>query len=122
MFFYDLWELILIPGGKKKMVFINSMSDFFHDKMDIRFIDKVLAKIEQNPENIYQILTKRSGNIYEKLYGQDNNKDYVFRELGGNDFIANIWLGVTVENKATKYRIKDLTKFFARKPLALAWG
>lgn len=121
-------EINKIPGGKKsKMVFIDSMSDFFHDDMDIEFIDKVLAKIETQPQHIFQILTKRSENIYKKLYGQKVTKDsqYVFRELGGNDFIENIWLGVTVENKATKYRIKDLVdpdivasvKFLSIEPL-----
>jgi len=118
-------EINKIPSGKGKMVFINSMSDFFHDDMEINFIDKVLAKIDANPDNIYQVLTKRSENIYEKLYGQDENKEYLMRELGGNNFINNLWIGVTVENKATRKRIKDLVnpnivsrvKFLSIEPL-----
>ena len=118
-------EINKIPSGKGKMVFINSMSDFFHDDMEISFIDKVLAKIDANPDNIYQVLTKRSENIYEKLYGQDENKEYLMRELGGNNFINNLWIGVTVENKATRKRIKDLVnpnivsrvKFLSIEPL-----
>lgn len=75
------------PLKKKKptIFFVNSMSDIFHEKMPLDYLDKIFTVIEQTPQHTYQILTKRA----ERMY------DYLSKRI----IPKNIWLGVTVENK-----------------------
>ena len=75
------------PIKKKKgtKYFVNSMSDLFHEKMPIEFLNKVIGVIELTPQHIYQILTKREDRMYD-YFNQRSIPD-------------NIWLGVSVEDK-----------------------
>lgn len=75
------------PLKKKKptVFFVNSMSDIFHEKMPIEYLDKIFKVIEQTPHHTYQILTKRA--------------DRMFKYLSNREIPKNIWLGVTVENQ-----------------------
>jgi len=75
------------PLKKKKptVFFVNSMSDIFHEKMPIEYIDKIFKVIEQTPHHTYQVLTKRANRMYDYLSKREIPK--------------NIWLGVTVENQ-----------------------
>jgi len=66
-------------------VFVNSMSDLFHEDVPLEFIKQVFSIIHSTPWHIYQILTKR----HERL-------DELASEL---DFPQNVWLGVSVENQ-----------------------
>ncbi|GCL49927.1 phage Gp37Gp68 protein [Microcystis aeruginosa NIES-3804] len=75
-------------------VFVNSMSDLFHDDVPLDFIRQVFSVIHSTPWHIYQILTKRQsrlGDLASKL-----------------DFPENIWLGVSVENQNHIDRIEYL--------------
>lgn len=85
-----------IPKKIKKPTkfFVNSMSDLFHEKMPFEFLDKVFQTIHQTPIHQYQILTKRE-NILEEYFKT-------------RTVPKNVWLGVTVENSATKNRIDAL--------------
>jgi protein gp37 len=94
---------------KSKVVFVNSMSDLFHPDVPFDFIKSVFGVMNQTPQHIYQVLTKRS----ERLL-----------ELASNlNWTSNIWMGVSVENDEYKYRIDDLrhtaakTKFLSIEPL-----
>src|SRR5690554_1764038 len=75
------------PLKKKKPTkyFVNSMSDLFHEKMPIEFLDSIMDVIELTPQHIYQILTKR--------------EDAMFEYFQKRTIPKNIWLGVTAENK-----------------------
>jgi protein gp37 len=75
------------PLKKKKptIYFVNSMSDIFHEKMPIEYLDKIFKVIEQTPYHTYQMLTKRA--------------DSMFNYLSKRKIPKNIWLGVTVENQ-----------------------
>lgn len=94
---------------KPSMVFVCSMSDLFHKDIPFDFIDSVFNVIRDTPQHIYQILTKRAERM--NLY---------FKERA---IPSNAWVGVTVENKKTKYRmnyIRDLgaeVKFISCEPL-----
>lgn len=83
------------------MVFTNSMSDFFHERIPFDFIDRVLNVIRRTPNHTYQILTKRSNRMME----------YSDR-VGG--FPENVWCGVTVESDSYKFRIDHLKKVRAK--------
>lgn len=92
-----------------RTVFVNSMSDLFHEKMPIEFIKKVFKTMNDNPIHTFQVLTKRAELLsnYQK-------------ELSWS---KNIWVGVTVENQETAARIDFLrtinanVKFLSIEPL-----
>ena len=79
---------------KSRVVFVNSMSDLFHEKIPFDFIQDVFKVMNENSQHIFQILTKRS----ERL-----------RELAPMlEWSKNIWMGVTVENNDYVSRVDDL--------------
>ncbi|MFK7797064.1 MAG: DUF5131 family protein [Aureispira sp.] len=92
-----------------KIVFVNSMSDLFHEDVSIEFIKKVFEVMNHNSQHTFQVLTKRSRRLREL------NKELTWT--------PNIWMGVSVENKDVKHRIKDLqvtkacVKFLSLEPL-----
>lgn len=86
---------------KGKRIFVCTMADLFHEDVPDDFIDKVMDTIRATPQHTYQILTKRSNRMAEY---------FSTREIPDN-----VWLGVTVENKASLYRIEDLKKCAAQK-------
>lgn len=94
---------------KSKIVFVNSMSDLFHPEVPIEFIEAVFAVMNNTPQHIYQVLTKRSERLIE-IAGQLN-------------WTPNIWMGVSVESEEFTYRITDLAltpakiKFLSIEPL-----
>lgn len=96
---------------KSKMVFVNSMSDLFHSDVPIEFIQKVFQVMKENPQHVFQILTKRADLL---LY---------YDKEGLLEWTHNIWMGVSVESKTFKKRIDLLrqtnarTKFLSCEPL-----
>jgi len=89
---------LLIPYKWKtsKMIFVNSMSDLFHKDVPIKFIKQVFKVMNENPQHIFQILTKRAERLFE-LHEKFNWTD-------------NIWMGVTIESKEVLNRIGYLKK------------
>ena len=80
-----------------RMIFTNSMSDFFHEKIPFEFLDRVLEVIKATPQHTYQVLTKRSWRMMK--YGERIGR-----------FPDNVWLGVSVESLPYKFRIEHLRK------------
>jgi protein gp37 len=89
----DLLDLPL-KWKQPRLVFVNSMSDLFHDAVPLGFVQRVFATMERCPQHTFQILTKRSERVRE-----------VACEL---PWPANVWMGVSVENAAVVPRIWDL--------------
>ncbi len=84
---------------KPRIVFVNSMSDLFHEDMPLEFIQKVFSVMNDNPRHIFQVLTKRAN---------------VLREYSPLlKWSENIWMGVTVENNNYTDRIDELRKISA---------
>ncbi len=83
-----------------KVVFVNSMSDLFHKKVPIEFIKKVFEVMNDNPQHVFQVLTKRAERLFE-----------IHKEL---KWSHNIWMGVSVENEKVTNRIDFLSKTNAR--------
>lgn len=87
---------------KPKMVFVNSMSDLFHKDVPIEFIQQVFRVIRENPQHVFQVLTKRS----DVLMYYDSE--------GWLDWPHNLWMGVTVEHHSLVHRIDQLQQTRAR--------
>ena len=83
-----------------RIIFVNSMSDLFHERIPIKYIQKVFDVMVNCPQHIFQVLTKRAERL-EELSSQLK-------------WESNIWMGVTVENEEVKYRINHLKKTSAK--------
>jgi protein gp37 len=104
---------------KPKRIFVNSLSDLFHEDIPFEFIDRVFAVMALTPQHTYQVLTKRPGRMLEYLtapIGFSARREGRIRTLanelrtdpkftGGRlkHFetwpLPNVWLGVSVENQ-----------------------
>jgi protein gp37 len=93
---------LLIPYTWKsaKVVFVDSMSDLFHKDVPLEFIKQVFHVMNDNPQHIFQVLTKRTDRLIEL------HKDLKWTH--------NIWMGVSVENKNVINRIEHLRKTNAK--------
>lgn len=69
--------------SKPRLIFVNSMSDLFHESVPISFIERVWQVMRETPRHTYQVLTKRPQRMAE-----------VLRSLPE---LANVWLGTSVE-------------------------
>ena len=78
-----------------RWVFVNSMSDLWHERVPDEFIDQVMATIAGTPHH-YQTLTKRAKRMRQWARGKK--------------LPANLWLGVTVENEETYERLEELAQ------------
>lgn len=94
---------------KPRIVFVNSMSDLFHEEVSIDFIQAVFKVMNENPQHIFQVLTKRAN----RLLALHNQLTWTH----------NIWMGVSVENQKVMDRIDCLSqtnakiKFLSLEPL-----
>lgn len=92
-----------------KLVFVNSMSDLFHHKIESKYIQDVFRVMNENPQHTFQVLTKRA----KRLLTEDKHLNWS----------QNIWMGVSVEDSRVADRIEYLkrtsakTKFLSLEPL-----
>ncbi|PYN61930.1 MAG: hypothetical protein DMD90_21920 [Candidatus Rokuibacteriota bacterium] len=89
-------DLLSLPlrWRRPRMIFVNSMSDLFHEAVPAEYIWQVFAVMGQAPWHTFQILTKRSKRL---------------RQLAsGLSWPSNVWQGVSVESSRYTARIDDL--------------
>ncbi|MEU6340663.1 phage Gp37/Gp68 family protein [Streptomyces sp. NPDC046977] len=89
-------DALNIPYGWKspRVVFVNSMSDLFHARVPLAFVQQVFQVMSSTPQHTYQVLTKRARRL---------------RLLAPKlDWPANVWMGVSVESEAELSRVDDL--------------
>ncbi len=93
-----------------RRIFVNSMSDLFHEEVPLSFIREVFSVMERSPKHVFQILTKR----HQRL-----------AQLAPELFWAsNIWMGVSVENQVWADRripclkqVPAIVRFLSCEPL-----
>ncbi len=83
-----------------RTVFVNSMSDLFHEDVPLEFIQRVFAVMNQNPQHVFQVLTKRP----ERTAALESKLNWT----------ENIWMGTSVEDGRVAGRIKELRKVSAK--------
>ncbi len=102
------FDLRLVPEAldlplrwkRSRLVFVNSMSDLFHEDVPDSYIEKVFAVMRQAAHHRFQVLTKRA----ERL--ESFAKSHVPS--------PNVWLGVSVENADYTWRVDHLRRAPAR--------
>ena len=87
---------IPLKWRKPRKIFVNSMSDLFHERVTDDFIVDVWQVMRETPQHNYQILTKRP----ERMA-------LVLTELIG-DVLPNVWLGTSIESADVVARIAHL--------------
>ena len=98
------FDLQLVPHSldmprrwrRGRLVFVNSMSDLFHEGVPLEYIKRVFGVMAECPQHQFQILTKRAERLSD-----------VSREL---QWPANVWIGVSVETSDYLWRVAHLRK------------
>lgn len=113
-----------IRWTRPRKIFVNSMSDLFHENVPDEWIDKIFAVMALSPQHIFQILTKRPERMRSYLLGRSeismkwfHKAKWIYQEImvdenperffwdystGRHIFpLPNVWLGVSVENQQT---------------------
>jgi protein gp37 len=77
-----------------RVIFVNSMSDLFHNDVPEHYIRQVFEVIAETPQHQYQVLTKRSKRL---------------ARLGVHlDWPGNLWMGVSIESSSYRFRLDHL--------------
>ncbi len=104
-------DLVEVPYRWKnpRLVFVNSMSDLFHDDVPEDFIRRIFTVMAETPRHTYQILSKRTKRL---------------TRLAPNlDWPTNVWMGTSVETAPYRFRIDHLrevpaaVRFVSAEPL-----
>jgi protein gp37 len=96
------FDLRLVPSAldlprrwrRGRLVFVNSMSDLFHEDVPLEYIQRVFAVMRECPQHQFQVLTKRAKRLVE-----------LAPQL---DWAPNIWMGVSVESADYAWRAEML--------------
>lgn len=125
---------------KPRKVFVNSMSDLFHQDVTDEFIAKVFAVMALTPQHTYQVLTKRPQRMAALLTGQAPSGPFwrqvrdAMTDLASTDEIIeraglirpplpNVWLGTSIETDRYAFRADHLratpaaVRFVSAEPL-----
>jgi len=91
-------DLIDLPRRWKRprVVFVNSMSDLFHEDVPLDFIQAVFRTMIECPQHTFQVLTKRADRLAELAEHME--------------WPENVWMGVSVENSKYYRRVDDLRR------------
>lgn len=94
-------DALEVPYGWRtpRVIFVNSMSDLFHPSVPLDFIQSVFSVIQETPQHVYQVLTKRSKRLAAVADG-----------LLWPD---NLWIGVSVESERYAFRVDHLREVSA---------
>jgi protein gp37 len=85
---------------KPRFVFVNSMSDLFHESVPLGFVQRVFGVMQEVSQHQFQVLTKRP--------------EIALEYAGELPWPGNVWLGTSVENAEYVWRVRTLQKIPAK--------
>lgn len=91
---------IPLTWKKPRRIFVNSMSDLFHENATHEFMARCFEVMLRANWHTYQILTKRPHRMAD--YSRQ------FEELHGRVIPGHIWLGTSIENADLLFRMDEL--------------
>jgi protein gp37 len=103
-----------------RMVFVNSMSDLFHELVPDDYIWSVFLTMARCPQHTFQVLTKRPERMRVLM---DEWADAAFERADDGWPLPNVWLGTSIENRRFVGRADDLratpaaVRFVSAEPL-----
>ncbi|EQD41740.1 Phage Gp37Gp68, partial [mine drainage metagenome] len=97
--------------SRSRLIFVNSMSDLFHENVPDDWIDRIFAVMALAPRHTFQVLTKRPERMLAYLGQLTDNREHAIgaqmlaisrgRDPGLPELpLPNVWLGVSVEDQA----------------------
>ena len=94
-----IWKHLEDPlrWRRPRRIFVNSMSDLFHEDLAPDWIGRIFAIMAAAPQHTFQILTKRPRRMHGFVAGPSS--DPKAANIGWP--LPNVWLGVSAENQAT---------------------
>ena len=103
---------------KPRMIFVNSMSDLFHEQMEPAFLGMVFDMMMSHPRHVFQVLTKRHRRMHGLIRPAYEKRSGLSRYWRNARSHRHIWLGVSVEDQQwAEARIPWLL----RTPAAVRW-
>ena len=115
-------ELLNKPLSWKKprKIFVNSMSDLFHENVPFEYIDQVFNIMALCPQHTFQILTKRPQRMLEYFFIASlvGSSEELFKNARLRWPLPNVWLGVSVENQETA---NERIPLLLQTPAAVRW-
>jgi protein gp37 len=111
--------------AKPRRIFVNSMSDLFHELVPFEFVDRVFAIMALAPRHTFQVLTKRPERMAAYLLERPSEalvnqttfemaRDSLMGERDARDWeplewpLPNVWLGTSVEDNRVRHRVDHL--------------
>lgn len=124
-----------IRWKRPRLIFVNSMSDLFHESLTDEQIDKVFAVMAVAHHHTFQVLTKRADRMAEYLSKDRreawarasmhlgylwNDPDPIYDSIAyaTEQFLPSVWLGVSVEDQATA---NERIPYLLETPAAVRW-
>lgn len=117
---------------KPRMIFVNSMSDLFHELVPDDYIAEVFAVMSRARQHVFQVLTKRPGRAQTLLSSPNFQERVSYHRAGiepdlsvtGFDWpLPNVWMGTSIENRQFVNRAEFLratpaaVRFISAEPL-----
>ncbi len=87
---------------ERRMIFVNSMSDLFHEDVPLEYIDEVFTVMRRARQHVFQVLTKRADRLVEW-----------YRTQPEKHIPDHIWLGVSIESMRYAWRADRLRTIYA---------
>jgi protein gp37 len=119
---------------RPRRIFVNSMSDLFHESLPDLVINRIFAVMALSPRHQYQVLTKRAPQMRDYMTAESTKREVfewartgcgypavIFAPKALDDFkwpLPNVWLGVSVENQATA---DERIPLLLQTPAAVRW-
>ena len=112
---------------RPRRVFVNSMSDLFHEAVPDEFLDQVFAAMALAPQHTFPLLTKRPARMCQYLSDDDLEDRLTDLWRGGDPDreawnlmlpLENVWLGVSVEDQDTA---DERIPLLLQTPAAIRW-
>ena len=121
---------------RPRRIFVNSMSDLFHEDVPDEFIGAVFGVMAQCPQHTFQVLTKRATRMLAWFTEEEPQHAslrewcfYAARDLAGKEWmpiapwtqrwpLRNVWLGVSVEDQR---RADERIPLLLQTPAAVRW-
>jgi len=102
--------------GTRRRIFVNSMSDTFHESLPHKEIGDMISVMRDARKHDFLVLTKRAHRMYEWIAGHKKHTDLRFFLAGLP--LPNVWLGVSVENQETA---DERIPWLLKTPAAVRW-
>jgi protein gp37 len=108
---------------KPRMVFVNSMSDLFHEEIPDSYIARVFSVMAEAGQHVFQVLTKRPERMRDLLQEWDRHDDVLNGPATKLWPPPNVWLGTSIENRRFIHRADLLretpaaVRFISAEPL-----